>query len=159
VAQAGSEGLAERGAAGGPGAGQTAFGPAADGWPAGTTGPTVDGPLGRLVYARSGDKGGNANVGLWVSDPAAWPWLASTLTTDRLRTLLPEVAELPIDRYQLPNLRAVNFVIHGLLDGGATEARRYDKQTKALGEWVCARYVPLPVDLLARAWQGVDLPL
>jgi Acyclic terpene utilisation family protein AtuA len=111
-------------------------------------GPTVDGPLGRLVHARSGDKGGNANVGLWVSDPEAWPWLAATMTTDRLQELLPETRGLPIDRYVLPNLRAVNFVIRGLLDGGATEARRFDTQAKALGEWLRARHVPLPERLL-----------
>jgi hypothetical protein len=109
---------------------------------------TIDGPLGRIVHARSGDKGGNANVGLWVSDPDAWPWLRTTLTAERLRTLLPEAAELPIDWYELPNLRAVNFVIRGLLDGGATEARRFDKQAKALGEWVRARHVPIPARLL-----------
>lgn len=112
-------------------------------------GETVEGPLGRLVRARSGDKGGNANVGLWASDEAAWPWLRATMTTERLRALLPEAADLPIERYELPNLRAVNFVVRGLLDGGATEARRFDKQAKALGEWVRARHVPLPVRLLA----------
>ncbi|MGD0594760.1 MAG: acyclic terpene utilization AtuA family protein [Acidimicrobiales bacterium] len=110
--------------------------------------PTIEGPLGLLVQARSGDKGGNANVGVWVPDPAAWPWLTCTLTTERLRSLLPEVGELDVDRYELPNLRAINFVIHGLLDGGATEARRYDKQAKALGEWLRARYVALPVRFL-----------
>jgi hypothetical protein len=110
--------------------------------------PVVDGPLGRVAHARSGDKGGNANVGVWVSDPEAWPWLAATLTTDRLRELLPETAGLGVERFELPNLRAVNFVVHGLLDGGATEARRYDTQAKALGEWLRARHVPLPVRLL-----------
>jgi len=113
-------------------------------------GPTVDGPLGLLAQARSGDKGGNANVGVWVTDDEAWPWLASAITTDRLRQLLPEAADLRIDRYELGNLRAVNFVIHGLLDGGATEARRFDKQAKALGEWLRARHVPLPERLLPR---------
>ncbi len=111
-------------------------------------GPTVEVPLGRLVQARSGDKGGNANVGVWVTDPAAWPWLRWALTTERLRGLLPETADLDIDRYELPNLRAVNFVIRGLLDGGATEARRFDKQAKALGEWIRARHVPIPERLL-----------
>jgi Acyclic terpene utilisation family protein AtuA len=111
-------------------------------------GPTVDGPLGRLVHARSGDKGGNANVGLWVSDPVAWPWLAATMTTERFRALAPEAAGLRIDRHELPNLRAVNFVVHGLLDGGAAEARRFDTQAKALGEWLRARHVPLPTSLL-----------
>jgi len=111
-------------------------------------GPTVEGPLGRLLHARSGDKGGNANVGLWVRDRAAWPWLAATMTTERLRALIPEAAPLAIDRHELPNLRAVNFVVHGLLDGGATEARRFDTQAKALGEWLRARHVPLPAELL-----------
>ncbi|MGO8877728.1 MAG: acyclic terpene utilization AtuA family protein [Acidimicrobiales bacterium] len=109
---------------------------------------TIEGPLGLLVQARSGDKGGNANVGLWVSDARAWPWLARALTTEQLRALAPEVADREIDRYELPNLRAVNFVVHGLLDGGATEARRYDKQAKALGEWLRARHVALPVTLV-----------
>ncbi|MEV5750035.1 acyclic terpene utilization AtuA family protein [Actinoallomurus sp. NPDC052308] len=112
-------------------------------------GPTVEGPLGRLVHARSGDKGGNANVGLWVADPEAWPWLSATMTTDRLRELLPETRGLAVDRYVLPNLRAVNFVIRGLLDGGATEARRFDTQAKALGEWLRARHVRLPERLLS----------
>ncbi|WP_433179378.1 acyclic terpene utilization AtuA family protein [Actinoallomurus sp. CA-150999] len=111
-------------------------------------GPTVEGPLGRLVHARSGDKGGNANVGLWVSDPDAWPWLAATMTVDRLQDLLPETRGLTVERHVLPNLRAVNFVVQGLLDGGATEARRFDTQAKALGEWLRARHVPLPERLL-----------
>jgi hypothetical protein len=114
-------------------------------------GPAVEQPLGRLVNARSGDKGGNANVGLWVGDDDAWPWLASTMTTERMRALLPEAAELPIDRYELPNLRAVNFVIRGLLDGGAVEARRFDKQAKALGEWIRARHVAIPEKLIRGA--------
>ncbi|MCW2946394.1 MAG: hypothetical protein JWR24_3111 [Actinoallomurus sp.] len=111
------------------------------------SGPTVDGPLGLLVHARSGDKGGNANLGVWVTDPAAWPWLPATMTTAKLRELLPETAGLDIDRYELPNLNAVNFVIRGLLDGGATEARRFDTQAKALGEWLRARHLPLPARL------------
>jgi hypothetical protein len=120
----------------GPGPGEVDFGP------------TVDGPLGRLVHARSGDKGGNANVGLWVRDPAAWPWLAATLTNERFRTLAPETAGLAVDRYELANLQALNFVVHGLLDGGAAEARRFDSQAKALGEWLRARHLPLPTRLL-----------
>jgi hypothetical protein len=114
----------------------------------------TDGPLGWLVHARSGDKGGDANVGVWISDPAGWPWLAATLSTDLLRRLLPETADLRIDRHELPNLNAVNFVVHGLLDGGATEARRFDAQAKALGEWLRSRHVPLPTRLLrgGRRW-------
>src|ERR1700678_4399597 len=91
-------------------------------------GPTRRVPLGMVAGARSGDKGGDANVGVWARDEAAWPWLASTLTTDRLRELLPEAAGLPVRRYLLPNLRAVNFVIEGLLGEGVAAAARFDPQ-------------------------------
>jgi hypothetical protein len=113
------------------------------------SGPTVRGPLGLLVNARSGDKGGSANVGLWVDHSDAWAWLRNTMTTQRFAELLPETAHLAVDRYELPNLYALNFVVHGLLDGGATEARRIDKQAKALGEWLRARHVLLPLELLS----------
>jgi Acyclic terpene utilisation family protein AtuA len=120
--------------------------------PQGTTsfGPELDAPLGLVVNARSGDKGGNANLGLWVGTSEAWGWLSETMTVDCLRTLAPEIAGLRIDRFELPNLSAINFVIHGLLDGGATEARRFDKQAKALGEWIRARYLKVPANLLDR---------
>lgn len=114
----------------------------------GVSGATVRGPLGLLMNARSGDKGGSANVGVWVDRADAWPWLHATMTTKRFAELLPETAHLAVDRYELPNLYALNFVVHGLLDGGATEARRFDKQAKALGEWLRARHAVLPVDLL-----------
>jgi hypothetical protein len=106
-------------------------------------------PLGRVAGARSGDKGGDANVGVWAASPAAWPWLAGALTTDKLRELLPEAAELPVRRYVLPNLCAVNFVIEGLLGQGVAAAARFDPQAKALGEWLRARYVDVPEELLS----------
>ena len=111
--------------------------------------PTVRGPLGLLANARSGDKGGSANVGLWVDHPDAWAWLRDTMTPQRFTELLPETAHLAVDRFELPNLYALNFVVHGLLNGGATEARRFDKQAKALGEWIRARHILLPLDLLS----------
>jgi hypothetical protein len=105
-------------------------------------------PLGTVAGARSGDKGGDANVGLWAKDAAAWPWLASTLTVDRLRELLPEAAGLPVTRYPLPNLHAVNFVIEGLLGQGVAAAARFDPQAKAVGEWLRSRYIDVPEALL-----------
>jgi Acyclic terpene utilisation family protein AtuA len=112
-------------------------------------GPTmVEGPLGLVVNARSGDKGGNANVGVWVDTSNAWSWLREAITAERFAELLPEAAQFPIERYELPNLYAINFVVRGLLDGGATEARRFDKQAKALGEWLRSRHVLLPAELL-----------
>jgi hypothetical protein len=120
--------------------------PAAPEWHGG--GPARRAPLGAVAGARSGDKGGDANVGVWARDEAAWPWLASTLTVDKLRELLPEAAGLPVTRYLLPNLRAVNFVIEGLLGEGVAAAARFDPQAKAVGEWLRARYLEIPETLL-----------
>jgi Acyclic terpene utilisation family protein AtuA len=114
-------------------------------WP---TGPTRRVPLGTIAGARSGDKGGDANVGVWVRDQKQWPWLAATLTTERLRELLPEAAARKIHRYLLPNLNAVNVVIEGLLGEGVAAAARFDPQAKGLGEWLRARYVDVPEELL-----------
>ncbi|HEX3779292.1 MAG TPA: acyclic terpene utilization AtuA family protein [Pseudonocardiaceae bacterium] len=101
-------------------------------------------PLGSFLGARSGDKGGDANLGVWARDAAGYRWLAAELTVDRLRELLPETGELSIERYELPNLRAVNFVLHGLLGEGVAASTRFDPQAKALGEWLRSRVVDLP---------------
>jgi hypothetical protein len=111
-------------------------------------GPVQRVPLGLVAGARSGDKGGDANVGVWARDAAAWPWLAATLTEQKLRELLPEAAGLPVTRYVLPNLCAVNFVIGGLLGQGVAAAARFDPQAKAVGEWLRSRYLDVPESLL-----------
>ncbi len=105
-------------------------------------------PLGRLVGARSGDKGGDANVGVWVRDEKAWRWLAHTLTVELFQELLPETAELTVTRYLLPNLLAMNFVVEGLLGEGVAAQARFDPQAKAVGEWLRSRYVDIPEMLL-----------
>ncbi len=107
--------------------------------------------LGDVVHARSGDKGGDANVGVWVRDRRAWEWLRSALTVEELRGLLPEARDLVISRYELPNLGAVNFVLHGLLGSGATSSLRLDAQAKALGEWLRARSTKVPRSLVEAA--------
>ena len=132
-------------------------------------------PLGTFIGARSGDKGGDANVGAWVVDPveaaavalahgtdvsldvpdpavmladARYAWLLTVLTVDGVRTLLPEARDLAIDVHPLPNLRAVNVVVHGLLGRGVAETTRVDPQAKGLGEHLRARLVDIPVALL-----------
>ncbi|WP_443051344.1 acyclic terpene utilization AtuA family protein [Streptomyces sp. NBC_00234] len=105
-------------------------------------------PLGRIAGARSGDKGGDANVGVWVRDDDAWCWLAHELTVERFKELLPETAPLTVVRHVLPRLRALNFVVHGLLGEGVAAQARFDPQAKALGEWLRSRYLPVPVSLL-----------
>ncbi|MFT3872375.1 MAG: DUF1446 domain-containing protein [Nocardioides sp.] len=112
------------------------------------SGPTTRAPLGRLVAARSGDKGGNANVGLWTRGDAAYRWLCATLTEQRLRDLLPEARELPIHLIWLPNIRAINIVIEGILGRGVAYNARFDAQAKGLGEWLRARHLDLPTELL-----------
>ncbi len=111
-------------------------------------GPTRRVPLGRIALARSGDKGGDANIGVWVRTEDTWRWLSHFLTEDALRVLLPETRALPVRRYLLPNLRALNFVIEGLLGEGVASSTRFDPQGKALGEWLRARYVDVPEQLL-----------
>ncbi|MEN3538271.1 acyclic terpene utilization AtuA family protein [Microbispora sp. ZYX-F-249] len=101
-------------------------------------------PLGTVAGARSGDKGGDANLGVWVRDPARYPWLAAFLTVERLRALLPEVGDLPIERFALPNLHALNFVVRGLLGSGVAASPLLDAQAKALGERLRAVHVPVP---------------
>jgi Acyclic terpene utilisation family protein AtuA len=111
-------------------------------------GPTRRVPLGTVVGARSGDKGGDANLGVWARSDQAYGWLAHELSVGRLRQLLPETKDLEIDRYELPNLRALNFVIHGLLGEGVAASTRFDPQAKALGEWLRSRQVEVPEVLL-----------
>jgi hypothetical protein len=115
-----------------------------------TTGPTVRAPLGAVFGARSGDKGGNANVGIWARDERAYRFLAGFLTVERFRELIPEAGRLPVERYEFPNLLAVNFVVVGLLGEGVSSSTRIDPQAKGLGEWLRARVVELPVELLER---------
>jgi hypothetical protein len=111
-------------------------------------GPTRRVPLGRIAGARSGDKGGSANVGVWVRTEEQWRWLANTLTVELLRELLPETADLPVTRHLLPNLRAVNFVIEEILGQGVAYQARFDPQAKGLGEWLRSRHVDIPEGLL-----------
>jgi hypothetical protein len=115
--------------------------------PAQWTDELVVAALGEIVHARSGDKGGDANLGIWVRERPAWEWLRTTLTVDELRRLLPETAALQVERYELPNLGAVNFVLRGLLGSGATSSLRLDAQAKALGEWLRARRIKAPRSL------------
>jgi hypothetical protein len=109
---------------------------------------TLRAPLGRVAGARSGDKGGNANLGVWARTDAGYAWLAGFLTVARLKELLPETAPLPVQRYELPNVRALNFVIVGLLGEGVAASTRLDPQAKSLGEWLRARVVDVPRELL-----------
>lgn len=112
-------------------------------------GETVCLPLGRICSARSGDKGGNANVGVWTDDERGFGWLHSYLTVDRFKTLVPEAAGLEVRRYVLPRLHAVNFIVVGLLGSGVAATARPDPQAKGLGEYLRSRHVDVPTALAA----------
>ncbi|MGV9712889.1 acyclic terpene utilization AtuA family protein [Gordonia sp. NPDC003424] len=112
-------------------------------------GPTSLLPLGTIAGARSGDKGGSANIGVWVPNPEHYAWLDRTLDTALLKELLPEVADLTVRRYRLPNLNAVNFVIEEVLGRGVAENVRFDPQAKGMGEWLRSRPVPIPLTFTA----------
>ena len=116
-------------------------------------------PLGTFVHARSGDKGGDANLGLWVAHEdststgsgrhdARVAWLLELVTPDFVHTLLPETAELEVEVFALPNLGGVNVVIHGLLGRGVAASTRFDPQAKGLGEWARSRHVEIPEGLV-----------
>ncbi|MGH3742463.1 MAG: acyclic terpene utilization AtuA family protein, partial [Micromonosporaceae bacterium] len=153
--------------------------------PEGAGVPTRRVPLGVVVGARSGDKGGSCNVGVWAHaadgppggperigatgrDSSAerdsrarldaaerdaraervWRWLVRYLSVAEFARLLPETAAHPITRHVLPNLRALNFVVDGLLGEGVASQARFDPQAKAVGEWLRSRHVDIPEGLL-----------
>ena len=111
----------------------------------------VDLPFGRLFGTRSGDKGGNANLGVWARSAEAYDYLRGYLSVERLKTLLPDVAPYTIERYELPNLHALNFYIRGLLGEGVAASLRSDPQAKTLGEYLRVRMIEVPAGLQSQA--------
>ncbi|MBE8516921.1 DUF1446 domain-containing protein [Amycolatopsis sp. H6(2020)] len=110
--------------------------------------PTTTVPFGQVVYARTGDKGANANLGVWARDEAAWPWLAAFLTADRLRELLNCPRDVAIERYEQPNLHGISFVLRGYFPPSGSANLALDQIGKSLGEFLRARHVDVPTALL-----------
>ncbi|GAB7362700.1 hypothetical protein MBLNU230_g3007t1 [Neophaeotheca triangularis] len=114
-------------------------------------GAVVRGPLGWIVHARSGDKGSNANVGFWVRYADEWDWLRWVLSSDKVRELLGEEYNgKRIDRFELPNMYAVHFLLHDHLDRGVSCSSSYDFLGKNVAEFLRSRFVELPVKFLNR---------
>ena len=105
-------------------------------------------PLGELFGARSGDKGGCANIGVWAKTENAFSFLNEYLTVETLKKLMPDVAEFDIDRYELPNILSLNFYIHGILQDGVSSNTRKDGQAKSLGEYLRSKYIDIPKSLI-----------
>ena len=104
--------------------------------------------FGRLYGTRSGDKGGCANLGVWAKTDASYAFLYEFLTPEKLKELLPDMAGYPIDRYEMPNMRALNFFIQGVLREGVSSNNRLDGQAKSLGEYLRAKLIDVPASLL-----------
>lgn len=110
-------------------------------------GETVSIPLGRLFGTRSGDKGGCANLGVWATSDDAYAFLHGYLTVERLKQLMPDTARFDIVRYELANIRSLNFFIKGILGEGVASSVRIDPQAKSLGEYLRARTIAVPAVL------------
>jgi hypothetical protein len=119
-------------------------------------GSTVRLPLGTLLGARSGDKAGNATLGVWARDDAAHRWLRSWWTEPRLRELIPETAGLELRLWEFPLLRACGVTVVGLLGAGVAANHALDGQAKALGEYLRAKVADIPADLLNQASHGAS---
>ena len=104
--------------------------------------------FGRIYGTRSGDKGGCANLGVWAKTDRAFEFLYHFLTVDRLKQLLPDIANFPIDRYELTNIKSLNFYIHEILQDGVSSSTRIDAQAKSLGEYLGAKLIDVPVEII-----------
>jgi hypothetical protein len=110
----------------------------------------VEASIGTLYGARSGDKGANANIGLWARSEEAYRWLESYLTEAKLLEIFPEAKDCGITRIALPNILALNFVIHGILGDGAASGARFDPQAKGLAEFIRSRVIEVPSSILSQ---------
>lgn len=99
--------------------------------------------LGDIAHARSGDKGGGANVGIIAYTETGYAWLAAHLTAERMAAYFHPLSPGEVKRYEMPNLRALNFVLPTVLDGGGSRSLRVDAQGKALGQIA----LEMPIDL------------
>ena len=111
-------------------------------------GPTRRVPLGSILGARSGDKGGSASLGFWARSPEAYAWAVEILTPESIRELISEARDLTVERSLLPNILAISFVLHGILEEGAGGSLRVDPQAKSLAEYARAKFVDIPEILL-----------
>ncbi|MNR05949.1 hypothetical protein D3C85_1220010 [compost metagenome] len=116
-------------------------------------GETVEAPLGAIVFARSGDKFTNSNVGFFVRHEDEWEWLRSFLSISKLRELLGEddIGGV-IERVEFPNIQAVHFLNRGLLGKGVASTGAYDSLGKNVAEYLRCKIVALPVKFLSRGW-------
>ncbi|MEO5510238.1 MAG: hypothetical protein ABIV28_03580 [Longimicrobiales bacterium] len=97
-----------------------------------------------LAHARSGDKGDTVNVGIIARKPEYYEFLRDHMTADRVKQHFGEMVKGSVDRFELPNLHAINFLLHGALDGGGTVSLMTDAQGKTFSTALLRMKVDLP---------------
>ena len=106
-------------------------------------------PLERLAWGRSGDKGDKANIGIMARNEAYLPWIAQVLTSDYVATRFAHFMTSPsINRYYLPGLPALNFVLHNALGGGGVASLRNDPQAKSFAQILLDTPIAIPENIL-----------
>jgi hypothetical protein len=112
-------------------------------------------PLVHLAHARSGDKGDTANVGVIPFDPRDFELLRVALTEDRVKAHFGGLVQGPVERFELPNLPALNFLLHGALGGGGTVSLMTDAQGKVFSTALLRMEIEVPEEVAKRvAGQG-----
>ncbi|MBW8876944.1 MAG: hypothetical protein JF614_18420 [Acidobacteria bacterium] len=104
--------------------------------------------LGQIAHARSGDKGDASNVGLIAQTPELYPVIREQVTAERVKEHFREVCRGPVQRYELPNLLALNFILHDSLGGGGTESLKNDAQGKTHAQGLLQMEVEVPAGLV-----------
>ena len=104
--------------------------------------------FGEIFGTRSGDKGGCANLGVWAKNSQTFSFLYNFLTVDRLKDLLPDLREFKIERYELSNIKSLNFYIYDILQDGVSSNDRKDGQAKSLGEYLRAKKIKVPQSII-----------
>ena len=104
--------------------------------------------FGDLYGTRSGDKGGCANIGVWAKNSKSFAFLSKYLSEEKLKELLPDLKGFKIERFELANINSLNFYIHGILEDGVSSNNRKDSQAKSLGEYLRAKIIKVPKEIL-----------
>lgn len=102
-------------------------------------------PLSRIAHTRSGDKGDTSNIGVIALDPRHYPVLVREVTAERVKQHMGDLVRGPVERYELPNLGALNFILHEALGGGGTVSLRVDAQGKSMAAALLSLEIEVPV--------------
>ncbi|MCC6826008.1 MAG: hypothetical protein IT172_09725 [Acidobacteria bacterium] len=103
----------------------------------------------KIAHARSGDKGDTANVGLIALKPEYYPVLVREVTAERVKEHFGEIVKGDVERFELPNLNSLNFLLHGSLGGGGTKSLMTDAQGKTFSTALLRMYIDVPEEVLA----------